>query len=103
AEAIQMVRAAGMDWAAFDYVNMKGAVKLLNLGEVHDPVVGAHCLQATDLFTAKDLQERYARLAPEDKLKVIELCVRPRGFQVLTGRDTCYVQLGLLARGNVIS
>jgi SAM-dependent methyltransferase len=103
AEALVMLRGAGMDWAAFDYVNMKGEVKLLNLSEVHDPVVSSSCLQVADLFTAIGLQERYGRLAPEDKLKVIELSLRPRGFQVLTGKATCYERLGARARGNVIA
>ena len=102
AEALDMVRAAGMGWAAVDYVNLENTVKMIDLGDVADPFTARFCLRAADLLPARELQERYSSLPKQDQLKVIELAVRPRGFQMLAGRSRSYDKVVPRLGGNVI-
>lgn len=103
AEAVDMLRLAGMEWAALDFVNLQGTVRLVNLGEVHDPILGSLCIQVSELLASPDLQERYRALSRDDQLKVIELTLRPRGFQILAGKDQSYQKMAARMRGNVIA
>lgn len=103
AEAMDMLRVAGMEWAALDFVNLQGAVRLLNLAEVREPFTSSLCIGVSELLASPDLQERYRTLSPLDRLKVIELTLRPRGFQILAGRGQSYRKLAPRMRGNVLA
>jgi SAM-dependent methyltransferase len=101
-EALTMLRRAGMTWVAFDFVNLPGTVKLINLAGVHDPFMGSFCIGDADVLPSPDLQARYRTLAQEDRLKVIELTLRPRGFQLLAGKGQSYRKVAPRLRGNVM-
>ena len=101
-EALAMLRAAGNTWAAPDFVNIKGTVRLVNLGGVTDPLMSSFCISESTLLTSEILQERYRKLPRLEQLKVIELAMRPRGFQILAGRGRSWTKLGARLRGNVI-
>lgn len=101
-EAMEMLRAAGMEWAAVDLINLEGNVKLLNLADVQDPFTRSFCLRTTDLFTSEDLKARYSTLSMEDQLRVVEISLRPRGFQILGGKGQSHLKLSPRVRGNVV-
>lgn len=101
-EAMQMMRLAGMQWTAVDMINMQGTVKLLNLSGVEDPFTGSFFLRAGDLFDSEKLRVRYNSMSMEKQLDIIELKMRPRGFQILAGRGESYAKLAPRIRGNVI-
>jgi len=101
-EALAMLRAAGNDWAAPDFVNIQGTVRLVNLGGVSDPFVASFCISESTLLTSPVLQERYRELPRLEQLGVIELTMRPRGFQILSGRGKSWKKLGARLRGNVL-
>ena len=102
AEAMTMLHAAGMEWAALDFINLPGAVKLINLSEVQDPFTATYCIGVADLLNSSALQQRYRTLPKVDQLKVIELTMRPRGFQILAGKGQGYAKLAPRVRGNVM-
>jgi SAM-dependent methyltransferase len=101
-EAIAMLRTAGMEWAAVDFVNLPGAVKLIDLSEVKDPYTVNYCIGTGDLLASQELQERYRALPKTEQLKIIELILRPRGFQILAGKGQGYARLGQRVRGNMV-
>ncbi len=102
AEARRLLKAAGMSWSAVDFVNLPGAVKLLNLAGVHDPFTGSYCIRTSELFAAPDLQRRYEALSHLEQMAIIEGMLRPRGFQILAGRGEGYRRLAPRLRGNVV-
>ncbi len=101
-EALDMLRAAGSHWAAIDFVNMRGAVKYIDLGGSGDPWVGHMCVRPKHLFPSETLQDRYLKLPKKDRLKIIELALQPTGFLVLTGKRPALDKLGKRSRENLI-
>ena len=102
-EALALLRAAGMEWAAPDFVNLPGDVKLLNLGEQPDPYTANMTLRLEDTLPGAGVRARYDALPREEQLKVIELAVLPRGFQIVAGRDASRQRLAApRMRGNVL-
>lgn len=102
AEAMAMLRRAGMAWAAPDFLNVQAAVKMMNLGQVDDPYTGKFCIVVEDLLPP-DLHERYRELPKAEQLKIIELVLRPRGFQILAGKGDGFRKVAPRMRGNVIT
>jgi SAM-dependent methyltransferase len=103
-EALAMLRAAGMEWAAPDFVNLPGDVKLLNLSDAPDPYTAHMTLRLADVLPSDALQQRYRALPREEQLRVIELALHPRGFQVLAGRGQSLQRLAApRMRGNAVA
>ncbi|MCE5333473.1 MAG: class I SAM-dependent methyltransferase [Desulfobacteraceae bacterium] len=101
-EIFAMLREAGNDWAAVDFVNLEGDVKFLNLDGVTDPLTSAFCLRDSDLFPSELVRERFGRLSKMDRLRAVELASKPRGYQLFAGKADSHVQLGERIRGNVV-
>jgi SAM-dependent methyltransferase len=92
-EAIELLRAAGMEWVAIDFINLRGTVKLIDLAEEADAAIDPFRLTSADLFASEQVRERYRQLSPLDRLTVIELAMRPRGFHLVAGRGDSYRKL----------
>jgi SAM-dependent methyltransferase len=101
-EAFDMLKAAGNRWAAVDFLNLKGALKFVNLEEVKDHMVGHLCVRPDDLLASGMLHDRYRRLPVADRLKVIELALQPTGFLTFSGKGESFVRLSERIRGNLI-
>jgi len=102
-EVFQMLRIAGQDWAAVDFINLESDVKFINLGDTPDDQLGGYCIREEDLLHSGELVGRYRQLSGRERLRVIELTTKPRGFQVYAGKGPPCDLLGERIRGNVIS
>lgn len=75
-------------WLAADRVYHPGGISLVDLaGRQAETNGGAVLVRPEDLFDQPDLRERVRALGNLDRLRAIELRLRPTGFEVLAGRD----------------
>jgi 2-polyprenyl-3-methyl-5-hydroxy-6-metoxy-1,4-benzoquinol methylase len=95
-EAIAMLKRAGVDWIAVNGINLDGQSKLIDLeGAGDDPFF---TINDDDLFATAHLRDRYRGLSKIDKLRAIELKLRPTGFNIVAGRnrsfERCHARIG---------
>lgn len=111
-EAFDMFAKAGCDWAAIDHLNIQYLVKYLNLDEIEPPpapasmtmasVRAAFDLPLSELLPDASLHDRFRKLDKRRQLEVVELAMRPRGFQVVAGRAGAEARFGKRLRGNLV-
>ncbi|KIZ14896.1 class I SAM-dependent methyltransferase [Streptomyces natalensis] len=76
-----------VSWLAADRVFHPGGISLVDLaGEEAEARGGAVFVRPEDLFDRPALRERVRTLGNLDRLRAIELRLRPTGFEVLAGR-----------------
>lgn len=86
-EAIGMLRSCPqISWAAINNINALQRSYLVDLGEVEQGDLGCFCLKIESLFEADVLRERFRQLSTADKLRVLELKLKPTGFTLVGGR-----------------
>lgn len=90
AEAVEMFVGTGLHWAAVNAVNIDGESKLIALDP--DTVGILPTVTGEGLFDAPRIQDRYRRLDKMEKLRAIELALKPTGFSVIAGRNNSYRQ-----------
>jgi len=100
-EVAEMFGRAGLSWAAVNSVNRDGKSHLIDLERVSGD--RDFCLDDGELFAAGPLRERYASLDKGEKLKAIELAVRPTGFSLIGGRGGALGKCDGRVRGNAVS
>ena len=84
-QAFDMLSQCQVEWAAINSINLEGQSKLIDLRQVSsDPFF---CVTAEDLFESSALRDKYCALSDADKLKLIELVLKPTGFTILAGKD----------------
>jgi len=99
-EAIEMFRQADADWAAINGINLKGKSRLIDLDRVSDlPFL---CLSDLELFQSRRLTEKYHGLDNLNKLRAIELSLRPTGFSIVAGRNASFSQCGSRIEHNAV-
>jgi len=102
-EAIRMYRdCAHLEWAAVNNVNLVDRSKLLDLGGVETGDLAYFCQRNEDLFADGDLRARFAALEPLQKLRVIEIKLKPTGFTIVGGRKDALDGLPQRVRSNAV-
>ena len=113
-DALELFAACGVDWVAVNGVNLsvrpvspdgtlgppRSTSRLVDLEGVERGSL--FCLAEPELFESELLLERYRKLGRREKLRAIELRVRPTGFTVMAGRGESYAAFGERIRGNRI-
>jgi SAM-dependent methyltransferase len=97
-DAIEMIKRAGLQWAAINSINKEGRSLLIDLMRVSDDPY--FCLREEEIFKTAQLRERYARLRPVEKLNAIELMIRPTGFNLLAGKGDSDKECGKRIESN---
>ena len=99
-EAIEMFRQADADWAAINGINLEGKSRLIDLDRVSDlPFL---CVSDAELFRSQRLTEKYGGLDNLNKLRAIELALRPTGFSILAGKNASFSQCGSRIEHNAV-
>lgn len=99
-EAVEMFRRAEAGWVAVNGINLEGKSKLLDLGRVSEHAF--FCVSEQELFKTENLRLRYRGLSNTDKLRAVELALRPTGFSVLAGNGASHAQCGPRITHNLI-
>ncbi|MFL5357703.1 class I SAM-dependent methyltransferase [Archangium sp.] len=87
-ELLDMLRRTSVDWVTLNGLNTEGASKLVDLeGTSEDPYF---CITDEQLFASSLLQERFRQLPRLDRVRVIELALRPTGFTLLAGKGQSF-------------
>jgi SAM-dependent methyltransferase len=111
-EAMAMLRHAGCTWGAIDYLNFQYLVKFLNLANVA-PAAGAgqQLVQAalaaafelrSSAVVPESVHERFLKLDRRAQLRIVELAMRPRGFQIVAGKSGGEKMFGPRLLGNLV-
>jgi SAM-dependent methyltransferase len=102
----QAIRMCGscreLGWAAINNINLVGASKLIDLAEAEQSEMRYLCQSTENLFNKDSLQERFRGLEKMDKLRVIEIKLKPTGFTTVAGRGRSYKLLGPRLVGNAL-
>jgi SAM-dependent methyltransferase len=103
-DAINMFReCAHMGWAAINNINSLDSSKLVDLAEVEQGDLRFFCQSVDDLFESPSLRARFRGLTALQKLRVMEIKLKPSGFTVVGGYGDSHVRLVARARGNVVA
>ena len=100
-ELVEAFRDLPIDWVAVNSIDTEGASRLLDLGSVStDP---HFVLDVSDVVPSRGtVSDMYLRLSLLNRLKVIELRVRPTGFTVVCGRGDALASCTSRVAGNVV-
>lgn len=100
-EAIDLCsRCRDLGWAAINSVNLLGASRLIDLAEAEQSDMRYFCQSVNDLFAHESLRKRFRQLPRLQKLRALELKLKPTGFTLLAGRGQSYRSLGERIHGN---
>ena len=100
-EAISLLGACiELGWAAINSVNLVGDSRLIDLSEAEQSDMRYLCQSVDDLFRSESLRRRFRQLGPMEKLRAMEIKLKPTGFSVLAGRGQSYRRLGSRIVGN---
>ena len=102
-EALDMFHAAGADWAAVDFINLRADFKLLNLEDENEPILPGKNVRPSSLFESAVLQERFKKMSKRERLRVVELVVQPRGYLMIGGKGDSLSHFSKRIQGNHIS
>lgn len=89
-------------WAAINSVNVVGASKLVDLQEAEQTELRHFCQAVDELFKTESLRRAFRQLPTLQKLRVLELRLRPTGFTIIGGRGSTYTTLGPRILGNAV-
>ena len=100
-DALALFADCDVQWAALDALSIKRELGLLiDLSEIEKEHLERY-INAEKLFESDDLKKIYRELNPSDKLKIIELALKPNGFTVLAGKNNSYGILSKRIEGNL--
>jgi SAM-dependent methyltransferase len=100
-EAMSMFRDSGVEWVAVSGINTPKTMKLVDLAGGEEEA-REFCLRAADLFASEELRERFEVLPRADRLRIVELLMKPSGFTVVAGRGDSLGRLMPLVAGNAV-
>jgi hypothetical protein len=99
-QAFEMLSRCEVEWAAINSINLEGQSKLIDLRQGSgDPF---SCVTPEDLFGAGGLSEKYVAASDADKLKLVELALKPTGFTILAGKSKALDKCGARIRHSAI-
>jgi SAM-dependent methyltransferase len=100
-EAIDLFRGCPqLGWAAIHSINLVGASSLIDLAEAEQSEMRYFCQSVDDLFPKDSLRRRFRGLETMQKLRAMEIKLKPTGFTILGGRAQSYRALGSRIIGN---
>lgn len=89
-----------LGWAAINSVNLLGTSRLIDLSEAEQSDMRYFCQSVNDLFAHESLRKRFRDLQMLEKLRALEIKLKPTGFTLLAGRGQSYRSLGARILGN---
>jgi SAM-dependent methyltransferase len=101
-EAMSMFRDSGVDWVAVNGINTPDAMKLVDL-DAAEEAGRDFCLRAEDLFQTDELRGRFDALPRLDRLKAVELMMKPTGYTLVAGKGDSLRRLMPRVRGNAVA
>lgn len=111
-ETFDMLQKSGCTWVSVDFFTIRWGMKFVNLTELEDPVTPTNLVDAglramfhlrlSSVLPNPSLQERFRTLSKREQIKVLELLVEPRGFQVIAGTGNSHERFDARIRGNLI-
>jgi SAM-dependent methyltransferase len=101
-DTFDMLASSGLSWAAVHSIDLGNSRKMLDLAQVSPASLRMFCLQDQDLFASKAIQARYRQLENREKLKAIELRLKPNGFSLACGNIDTYTALDRRCQGNLV-
>lgn len=102
-QAIDMLRdCAHLGWCAINNINLLGTSKLIDLEEIEQGDLRYFCQTLDELFDAPWLKQRLRQLNAIEKLRILELKLKPTGFTIIGGYGESYGWLGARVRSNVL-
>lgn len=102
-ESVSMLRQCPeLGWASINNINLVEASKLVDLAEAEESEIRYFCQSTDDLFVRDTLRRRFRDLSNSEKLRVIELKLRPTGFTVVAGPGNSYRRFGPRFIGNAL-
>ena len=100
-EAIALFRECrDLGWAAINSVNLLGSSRLIDLSEAEQSDMRYFCQSVDDLFANESLRRRFRKLGMMEKLRALEIKLKPTGFALVAGRGQSYRGLGPRIVGN---
>jgi SAM-dependent methyltransferase len=103
ADAIDLMRGSGLDWAAVNSITRPRDNALVDLEDAETSEDAKYfCRRGSSLFDREPVAAAFSRLGRLDKLRVFELQLQPNGFSILGGRGHSYRRLGPRIEGNVV-
>lgn len=91
---------AGLDWLAADRVYGPQGVHFVDLGGTE--AASSRYARPEDLLSHPELRERLAAMSPLERLRALELVLRPTGFRVLAGRGPSVAHCVPRLRNNLL-
>jgi hypothetical protein len=73
---------------------------LIDLSEAEQSDMRYFCQSVNDLFAHESLRKRFRDLQMLEKLRALEIKLKPTGFTLLAGRGQSYRSLGARILGN---
>jgi SAM-dependent methyltransferase len=102
-EVIRMFRSCSeLDWAAINNINLVATSRLVDLAEADHSELRYFCQSVEDLFEKDSLRQRFREFDKMDKLRAMEIKLKPTGFTTVAGRERSYTQLGPRIIGNAL-
>jgi hypothetical protein len=103
-EAIDLFRKCkDLQWAAINSLNIVGASKLVDLAEAEPSAYRCFCVTPDELFEKESLRNCFRKLGQIEKLRAMELLLKPTGFTIIGGRSSSYTALGPRVIGDAIT
>lgn len=103
-ETISMLQLCpGIEWAAVNNMNLVETSKLVDLAEAEESELRYFCQSVEDLFPKEGLRRRFRELGNRDKLRVMEIMLKPTGFTTIAGRGSSHRQFGARLIGNALA
>lgn len=103
-EAIDMFRKCkDLQWAAINSLNFLGTSKLIDLAEAETSEYRHFCVTPDELFQKASLRDRFRELGKVQKLRAMELLLKPTGFTIIGGRSMLHPPLGPRVIGNALA
>lgn len=103
-EGMSLFFGSGMDWVAVNTINIPGQMKLVDLerAEESEDLAEEICIRDEDLFDDSEVRDTFRCLGKVERLKAIELMLRPTGFSLVAGRSDSRHRCGKRIAGNAV-
>lgn len=98
AEGVDLFRSSGLDWVAVNSVNTPTNSYFISTSSPIEPFA----FNPGEALNSEHLQTAYERLPLEDKLRVLELLLKPTSFSLVAGRDPALGRVGPRLHHNLI-
>jgi hypothetical protein len=102
-EAFEMLKRCGMDWASINSLSLGGDIKLIDLSHASSPGVSMFCLRNKELFESEYARDLYEKLENKEKMKIIELGMKPKGYSIISGKQDAIASLDKRIKGSLVN